>query len=203
LDKELDQKRISGRESWPDVADLESALCLKKKTERISTSEPLRKSKAARFCRPDSFAPGRRQCNRPAVIKCSTNQRSTSTSIDSLADPPQFAHGAGLYIRNWRLYGSKQKRARESNALIRPAHDTWFEGTDVGGDVRQFGHAYELAGRTRTFATLSYGFPDRIMLGIIRSCRFTPAPETPARRFCRRDKSDHVHPVPKRFSVRA
>ena len=32
---------------------------------------------------------------------------------------------------------------------------------------------------------------------------FTLAPETPARRSCHRDKSDHVHPVPKRLSVRA
>jgi hypothetical protein len=32
---------------------------------------------------------------------------------------------------------------------------------------------------------------------------FTLAPETPARRSRHRDKSDHVHPVPKRLSVRA
>jgi nucleoside-diphosphate-sugar epimerase len=32
---------------------------------------------------------------------------------------------------------------------------------------------------------------------------FTLAPETPARRSCHRDKSRHVHPVPKRLSVRA
>src|ERR1700736_4669318 len=43
----------------------------------------------------------------------------------------------------------------------------------------------------------------RIMLGINRSFGFTPAPETPARRFYHRDKTAHVHRVPKRFSVRA
>ena len=32
---------------------------------------------------------------------------------------------------------------------------------------------------------------------------FILAPETPARRSCHRDKTDHVHPVPKRLSVRA
>ena len=32
---------------------------------------------------------------------------------------------------------------------------------------------------------------------------FTLAPETPPRRFCRMDKSAHVHRVPKRLSVRA
>ncbi len=36
-----------------------------------------------------------------------------------------------------------------------------------------------------------------------RNYRFTLAPETPARRSCHRDRSDHVHPVPKRLSVRA
>src|ERR1700678_3187168 len=30
-----------------------------------------------------------------------------------------------------------------------------------------------------------------------------PAPETPARRSCRRDRSDHVHHVPRRLLVRA
>src|SRR5712664_2975461 len=47
----------------------------------VSTSDPLGKSKAARFCRPDSFAPGSRQCNRPAIIRCSTSQRSPSTPM--------------------------------------------------------------------------------------------------------------------------
>ncbi len=47
----------------------------------VSTREPRGKSKAARFCRPDSFAPGARQCKRPAIIKCSTSQRSPSTPI--------------------------------------------------------------------------------------------------------------------------
>ena len=66
------------------------------------------------------------------------------TDGDSLADPPQFAHGAALYIRKWRVYGSKQKRTRESNALDRLGHDAWLERTDVGGDIRQLGHAYQL-----------------------------------------------------------
>ena len=36
----------------------------------------LGKSKAARLCRPASFASRARQCNRPAIIRCSTSQRS-------------------------------------------------------------------------------------------------------------------------------
>ena len=38
---------------------------------------------------------------------------------------------------------------------------------------------------------------------VSKNYRFTLAPETPARRFCRRGKSSHVHRVPKRLSVRA
>lgn len=47
----------------------------------VSTREPLGKSKAARLWRPASFAPGGRQCRRPAIIKCSTSQRSPSTPM--------------------------------------------------------------------------------------------------------------------------
>jgi hypothetical protein len=42
------------------------------------------------------------------------------------------------YIRNWRLYGSKQKSAGESHTLDRLSHEAWFKCTDVGGDIRQF-----------------------------------------------------------------
>jgi hypothetical protein len=72
---------------------------------------------------------------------------------DSLPDSPQFAHNAALHIRNWRLRGSKQKRARQSHALDRLPDDAWFERTDVCGDIRQFWHAYQLAGRPCAFAT--------------------------------------------------
>jgi len=48
--------------------------------------------------------------------------------------------------------GSKEN-PRQSHALDRLGHDRWFECTDVGGDIRQFWYAYQLAGRTRTFAT--------------------------------------------------
>jgi hypothetical protein len=37
--------------------------------------------------------------------------------------------------------------------LDRLAYDARFEGADVCGDIRQFRHAYQLAGRGRTFAT--------------------------------------------------
>ena len=44
---------------------------------------------------------------------------------------------------------------------------------------------------------------EMIMTAIEALSPFTLAPETPAHRSCRRDKSDHVHLVPKRLSVRA
>src|SRR5258708_40003 len=97
--------------------------------------------------------PSRQLCPwRPPVQPASNHQVQHQPEVavyadgDPLSDPSQFAHGAALHIRNWRLYGSKQKRARESNSLDRLPHDARFEGADVGGDVRQFGHVYELAG---------------------------------------------------------
>src|ERR1700730_10441022 len=41
----------------------------------------------------------------------------------------------------------------------------------------------------------------RPIIPICMAISFTLAPETPARRSCHRDKSDHVHPVPKQLSV--
>jgi len=72
---------------------------------------------------------------------------------DALADSPEFAHDAALRICEWRLDGSKQERARQSNALKRLPEDAWFECSDVGGDIRQFRHAYQLAGCACAFAT--------------------------------------------------
>jgi hypothetical protein len=68
-------------------------------------------------------------------------QLSIYTDGDSLSDSAQFAHDAPLYIRNRRLYGSKQKNVRESNSLDRLAHDARFKGADLSGDIRQFWHA--------------------------------------------------------------
>ena len=42
---------------------------------------------------------------------------------DALADAAQFAHGATLYICEWRFYGAEQKRACESHALDWLAQD--------------------------------------------------------------------------------
>ena len=72
---------------------------------------------------------------------------------DALADSPEFAHDTALHIGEWRLGGSKQERARHSNALKRLREDAWFECSDVGSDIRQFRHAYQLAGCGCAFAT--------------------------------------------------
>ena len=120
----------------------------------VSTREPLGKSKAARFCRPDSLAPGGRQCKRPAIIRCSTSQRSPSTPIAiRLPIRRNSRTMRPSTLGNWRLHGSKQKGARQPHSLERLANDAWFECADVGGDVRQFRHDYQLARRTRVFAT--------------------------------------------------
>jgi len=72
---------------------------------------------------------------------------------DALPDSPEFAHDTALHIGEWRLGGSKQERARQSNALKGLREDAWFECSDVGGDIRQFRHAYQLAGCACAFAT--------------------------------------------------
>jgi len=72
---------------------------------------------------------------------------------DSLADSAQFAHNPAFHTRERRLYGSKQKRARQSHSVDRLPHNAWFECADIGGDIRQLRHAYQLARRTRVFAT--------------------------------------------------
>ena len=72
---------------------------------------------------------------------------------DSLADSPQFAHRAAVRTCLWWQHGAKQKRARESNPFDRLADDSGFKRGEIGGDVRQLGHAYELAGRDSSFAT--------------------------------------------------
>jgi len=51
------------------------------------------------------------------------------------------------------LYGAEQEGTRESNSLDALAHNPWVERTDVGGDIRQFRHAYKIAGRIRILAT--------------------------------------------------
>src|SRR6266478_1785264 len=83
--------------------------------------------------------------NEPEVASCCDR--------DSLADSPEFAHDTALRICEWRLRGSKQERARQSNAFKRLREDAWFECSDVGGDIRQFRHAYQLAGCACGFAT--------------------------------------------------
>src|ERR1700674_2368850 len=71
---------------------------------------------------------------------------------DSLADRPQFAHDAALDGCNWRLCGSQQERAREAHSFDGLIDDSWFECADVGGDIGQLWHAYQLAGCTSVFA---------------------------------------------------
>ena len=72
---------------------------------------------------------------------------------DTLADSPEFAHDTALSIGERWLDGSKQKRGFDSNALKRLPEDAWFECSDIGGDIRQFRHAYQLAGCGYGFAT--------------------------------------------------
>jgi hypothetical protein len=78
---------------------------------------------------------------------------------DALADSPDFAHDTALRIGERWLGGSKQERGLDSNALKRLAEDAWFECSDVGGDIRQLRHVYQLAGCAYGFATALYEAP--------------------------------------------
>jgi hypothetical protein len=51
------------------------------------------------------------------------------------------------------LHGAKQKRAGKAHSIDRLRDDARFECSDVGGDIRQLRHAYQLAGCARAFAT--------------------------------------------------
>src|SRR2546430_8157540 len=72
---------------------------------------------------------------------------------DTLADSPQLANDATLHTCNRWLCGSKQKRASKPYSNERPPDDAWFERSNVRGDIRQFRHAYQLAGCACAFAT--------------------------------------------------
>ena len=54
---------------------------------------------------------------------------------DPLADAPQFSDEPSLHIRNRRLYGAQQKRARQSHMLDPLPDDAWFKRGDVRGDI--------------------------------------------------------------------
>jgi hypothetical protein len=59
---------------------------------------------------------------------------------DALSHAAQLAHCPALHIHDGRLRGSKQKGARQADALERLAHDARIEGRDVSDNVRQFRH---------------------------------------------------------------
>ena len=97
----------------------------------VSTREPFGKSKAARLLRPDSFAPGGRQCKRPAIIKCSTSQRSPSTPIairlpmrrTSRTMRPSALASGGCTVRSRKALASRTRSSgcptmRGSSALM-------------------------------------------------------------------------------------
>jgi len=68
---------------------------------------------------------------------------------DSLADSSQFAHDAAFHFDKGWLCGSKQKRARQSYSLDRLRKDAWLERCEVGGNIRQFRHAHQIAAGTQ------------------------------------------------------
>jgi hypothetical protein len=75
---------------------------------------------------------------------------------DAFADAAKFADDTPFGIGKWRLGGSEEEGARDSNAHKRLANNAGFEYGEVGGDVGEFWHAYQLAGCAWGFATLLF-----------------------------------------------
>jgi hypothetical protein len=72
---------------------------------------------------------------------------------DALTDASQFPHDVTFHAGKGRLRSSEQKRARHPHVLKRLADNARFQGAYIGGDVRQFRHAYKLACYLAVFAT--------------------------------------------------
>jgi hypothetical protein len=75
---------------------------------------------------------------------------------DAFANAAEFADDTAFGVGEWRLDGAKEERTRDSNALERLTNDAGFEGGEVGGDIGEFGHADQIAGRTWEFATSNF-----------------------------------------------
>jgi hypothetical protein len=75
------------------------------------------------------------------------------SNYDALADSTQFADRTALYARKRRLRGSQQKGARQPYPLKWLTDYARFERANIGGNIRQFWHGYQLARRGQTFAT--------------------------------------------------
>jgi hypothetical protein len=71
----------------------------------------------------------------------------------ALPDSPQFAHRTAFHTRQRRLRGSQQKGAVQPYVFQRLADYARFERADIGQDIRQFWHGYQLARRRPTLAT--------------------------------------------------
>jgi hypothetical protein len=83
-------------------------------------------------------------------------QREPEIALNSNDNPlphsPQFADSSALHSRQRRLRGSEKKRAVEPYVLQRLADYTRFESAEIGGDIRQFWHGYQIARRSHTLA---------------------------------------------------
>ena len=140
----------------------------------VSTQGAVGKIERCEALRPASFAP-----RRPPVQAAGNHQVQHQPEVaihadgDALADAAQFADGAAFAVRERRFDGAQQKRAREPHALERLADDARFERADVGGDIRQFWHAYQLAGGALCFCNLSVLLPTRY-LGLRKNCASAP-----------------------------
>src|SRR5579863_5304460 len=72
---------------------------------------------------------------------------------DALTNPPQFADRTAFDARQRRVRSPQQKRTGQPYLLQWLTDDARFECADIGDNIRQLRHGYQLARRGHSFAT--------------------------------------------------
>jgi hypothetical protein len=75
------------------------------------------------------------------------------TDGDALADAADFADGAAFSGFDGRVGGAQDEDAVQADTFEWLAEDSGLERGDVGGDVGELGHCYQVAANDMTSAT--------------------------------------------------
>ena len=92
----------------------------------------------------------------------------TNSNSDPLADASKFAHRAAFNRRDRRVHSAKDKNALQTHVLQPLADNPRLKRRDVGRDVGQFRHCYQLAAKALAGATIFLADYLRIVLSISR-----------------------------------
>jgi hypothetical protein len=88
-------------------------------------------------------------------------QREPEIALNANDNPlphsPQFADSSTLRSRQRRLRGSEKKRIVEPYVLQGLTDDARFQSAEIGGNIRQFWHGYQIARRSHALAIANVG----------------------------------------------